>query len=314
MTQPSAFFRENGTGPAVLCLHANASSSSQWRPLTELLAPRFARAGGRFIRRRQEPGAASRRRVAEGRGRAPRAGARARGRALLARRPFLWRCSCARGRNDVPAEIDALALYEPTLFALVEAESRPPNDVDGIRNAVASAVAALGAGDAAAAARFFIDFWMGSSSFDRMPERNREAIAQAIAQVQGWKGRSSKNRRLSPRSRRCSARCFYSPAALRRFRLAPWRASWRAVLPSVEVVELEGLGHMAPVTHPERVNPRIVQFLGAAPLMNSKNVFDERGAKVRLDDISAEPPGDVTRERPRNASRAWARSSSISRT
>ena len=31
--------------------------------------------------------------------------------------------------------------------------------------------------------------------------------------------------------------------------------------------------------------------------MNSKNVFDERGAKVRLDDISAEPPGDVTREK-----------------
>jgi len=31
--------------------------------------------------------------------------------------------------------------------------------------------------------------------------------------------------------------------------------------------------------------------------MNSKNVFDEPGAKVRLDDISAEPPEDVTREK-----------------
>ena len=30
--------------------------------------------------------------------------------------------------------------------------------------------------------------------------------------------------------------------------------------------------------------------------MNSKNVYDERGAKVRLDDISADPPKDVTRE------------------
>src|SRR5690242_6486826 len=36
---------------------------------------------------------------------------------------------------------------------------------------------------------------------------------------------------------------------------------------------------------------------GAVPVMNSKNVFDERGAKVRLDDISAEPPEDVTREK-----------------
>ena len=31
--------------------------------------------------------------------------------------------------------------------------------------------------------------------------------------------------------------------------------------------------------------------------MNTKNVYDERGAKVRLDDISAEPPEDVTREK-----------------
>ena len=31
--------------------------------------------------------------------------------------------------------------------------------------------------------------------------------------------------------------------------------------------------------------------------MNSKNVFDERDGKVRLDDISADPPSDVTREK-----------------
>jgi len=31
--------------------------------------------------------------------------------------------------------------------------------------------------------------------------------------------------------------------------------------------------------------------------MNSKNVFDKPGTKVRLDDISAEPPGDVTPEK-----------------
>jgi pimeloyl-ACP methyl ester carboxylesterase len=34
-----------------------------------------------------------------------------------------------------------------------------------------------------------------------------------------------------------------------------------SALPNVEVVELEGLGHMAPVTHPQLVNPRIAQFL-----------------------------------------------------
>ena len=35
------FYRELGTGPGVVCVHANASSSGQWRALMELLAPRF---------------------------------------------------------------------------------------------------------------------------------------------------------------------------------------------------------------------------------------------------------------------------------
>ena len=35
------FFREAGSGPGVVCLHANASSSGQWRGLMDVLAPRF---------------------------------------------------------------------------------------------------------------------------------------------------------------------------------------------------------------------------------------------------------------------------------
>ena len=35
------------------------------------------------------------------------------------------------------------------------------------------------------------------------------------------------------------------------------------VLPRVRVQEIEGVGHMAPVTHPERINPLIERFLEA---------------------------------------------------
>ena len=34
------------------------------------------------------------------------------------------------------------------------------------------------------------------------------------------------------------------------------------VLPRVRVVEFPGLGHMAPVTHPERINVAIAKFIG----------------------------------------------------
>ena len=32
-------FREAGSGPGVVCVHANASTSGQWRGLMELLSP-----------------------------------------------------------------------------------------------------------------------------------------------------------------------------------------------------------------------------------------------------------------------------------
>jgi pimeloyl-ACP methyl ester carboxylesterase len=261
MTQPSAAFRESGTGPAVLCLHANASSSSQWRALTELLAPRFRVLTADSYGAGKSPPP-------------PSGGARLKDEVALLE-PVLARAGerfslvghsyggavALVAATMFPERIHALALYEPTLFALVEAESPPPNDVDGIRNAVASAVAALGAGDAAGAARFFIDFWMGPSSFDRMPERNREAIAQAIAQVQGWKRALLEE--PTPLSAFAALQCRVllltgSASPLSSRAVARKLAS---ALPNVDVVELEGLGHMAPVTHPERVNARIVQFL-----------------------------------------------------
>ena len=39
MTGALPFWREAGAGQAVVCLHSNASSSAQWRPLIERLAP-----------------------------------------------------------------------------------------------------------------------------------------------------------------------------------------------------------------------------------------------------------------------------------
>jgi len=50
------------------------------------------------------------------------------------------------------------------LFSVVDAESPSPNDVDGIRNAVALAATALEADDLNSAAEHFIDFWRSWSS------------------------------------------------------------------------------------------------------------------------------------------------------
>ena len=262
VTWAAPFFRRAGAGPAVVCLHANASSSSQWRALTETLAPRYrvlaadsygagkspAWPTGRPVSLRDE--------VALLEPVFARAGERF---SLVAHSYGAAVALIAALKH--PDRVRALALYEPTLFALLDAESPPPNEADGIREALADASAALDAGDPAGAARCFTDFWAGPGAWDRMPEPRQGSIAVSVANIRGWAGA-----------------LFDEPTPLRAFsrlrvpvlymvgRDSP--ASSRGVakllvpaLPRVELLEFGGLGHMGPVTHPEVVNEAISRFL-----------------------------------------------------
>ncbi len=160
-----------------------------------------------------------------------------------------------------PQRLCALVLYEPTLFALVDAAFTPPNDADGIRQAVARAGAALDAGDRGAAAEHFIDFWTGTGAWHSTPLARREAIEAAIVNVQAW-GRAL----FGEPTPLAAFSALTMPVLLMVGRNSP--ASARAVarllartLPRLETLEFEGLGHMGPVTHAEVVNPAIAEFL-----------------------------------------------------
>ena len=163
-----------------------------------------------------------------------------------------------------PGRIGAMALYEPTLFALLDAERPPPNDADGIRATVADATAALDAGNPDGAAQRFIDYWMGAGTWDAMPLSRRVPIAASVRNVRRW-----------------AHALLHEPATLEAFRgldlpvlymtgkrsPASARGVARlltATLPHVRVVEFDELGHMGPVTHPERVNAAIARFLERA--------------------------------------------------
>jgi len=257
------FVREAGSaGPAVVCLHSNASSSSQWRALLERLAPRhrvYAPDGygagrspawptGRDVALRDE--------VALIEPVLERAGARF----ALVGHSYGGSVALKTALTH-PGRVAALAVYEPTLFALLE-QQQPGNPVaDGIRQAVADAGAALDAGDADAAARHFIDYWTGAGSWQATPAERRAPITAAIANVRGW-----------------GQALFGEPTPLQAFRaldcpvlLMTGRASRASALgvagllagalPRVEVVEFEGLGHMGPITHPDIVNAAIADFL-----------------------------------------------------
>ena len=162
---------------------------------------------------------------------------------------------------EQPDRVQALALYEPTLFALLDAESFPPNDADGIRGAVANAISALDAGNPDHAARCFIDFWMSPGSWDDMPEQRRGPITKSIGNLPAWGNALFNEPTPLQAFSRLGVPVLYmigknSPVSSRGVARLLTRA-----LPRVEVVEFEGLGHMGPVTHPKIVNEAISDFL-----------------------------------------------------
>jgi pimeloyl-ACP methyl ester carboxylesterase len=260
--QPAPFFREVGAGPGVVCLHSNASTSAQWRDLVELLESEFHVLAADSYGAGRSPDWPSDRRVSlrdESELLDPvfkRAGD-----------PFALVGHSYGGAVALkfavehPERVSALALYEPTLFAVIEEASPPPNDADGIKAAVSSAAAALDVGDNDTAAEVFIDFWMGAGSWAATRPAVKPFIAAAMTNVRGWADALINEPTPLEAFRRLDMPVLYivgseSPASSRGVgRLLT------GVLPRVQVLELEGLGHMGPITHSRIVNNAIASFL-----------------------------------------------------
>jgi pimeloyl-ACP methyl ester carboxylesterase len=262
MRDSQPFYREAGSGPGVVCLHANASNSSQWRGLLERLAPAFHVLAADSYGAGKSPAWTAGRKLTLRDETALLEPVFARAGDPFALVAHSYGAAVALvAALERPRRVSALALYEPTLFSVLDAEKPPPNEADGIREAVARSLAALAAGDPGAAAEHFIDYWMGSGAWVSMPDARRTPIAVSIASVAGWSHALMGDPAPAAAFRKLDIPVLYlvgkrSPASSRGVaRLLT------GALPRVKVVELDGLGHMGPVTHPEVVNEIIADFL-----------------------------------------------------
>jgi pimeloyl-ACP methyl ester carboxylesterase len=259
---PVPYYRETGAGPAVVCLHASASNSRQWQPLADQLAPRFRVLAADAYGSGQSPAWKAKRPLTlrDEVALLEPVFARAGGPVTLVAHSY-GAAVALIAALERPERVHALALYEPTLFSLVNAESPPPNDVDGFRATFARAAALFDTGDPAGAGRCFVDYWAGEGAWAQMPEPRQGQVAVSMANLRGWYGACMAE--LTP------LRAFSwlgAPVLLMTGRKSP--PSSRAVarllsyaLPRVEVMEFDELGHMGPVTHPEPVNKAIGRFL-----------------------------------------------------
>jgi len=265
MPSPIPFVREAGSGSGIVCIHSNASSSAQWRDLLDLLSPNHLVLAPDSYGSGKSPDWHSDRHIS-----------------LRDEIDFLEPVVARAGTPFAlvghsygaaialmlalsnPGRVRALAIYEPTLFAAVDAQRPPPNGADGIRNAVLAAAQALDAGDRDAAAAHFIDFWMGSGSWSATPPQRKPAIADSVANVRRWA-----HALFSEPTPAQAFAALEMPVLYMLGESSPESAHAVAralipVLPRVKVIEFPGMGHMAPITHPQAINAAIAAFLSEA--------------------------------------------------
>jgi len=262
MGHERAYVREAGAGDPVICIHASASSSAQWRPLIDRLASRFRMLAVDLY----------------GAGRSPR---------WPDHRPLTLADEVALiepvlAATDTPVHVighsyggavalmlalahperlASLVLFEPVLFSVLITHDPDAPAAREISTVRADTCAAAERGHLEVAGARFVDYWMGATTWAGMPDARRKTIATAMEQIAGeWHA------------------LFEEPTPLEAFAAldmptlylvgADSPPSSRAVasllvktLPRAIEVELDSVGHMGPITHPHRVNALIEQHL-----------------------------------------------------
>lgn len=269
MPSPTAHFHEFGAGPSVVCIHSNASSSSQWRPLMERLSNRYRVVAVDTYAAGRSP------EWPEGcKGTLAEETAlleeifRAAGDSFHLAGHSYGAAIALKSALENPRRVKSLIVYEPSLFSLLLAEDARHPGARDIGAVALDSIAAIQRGDNEAAARRFIDYWMGAGAWAGMPESRRISIAKAMRGMTQW-----------------THALFHEPTPLAAFAaldlpvlyltgsISPRCSKDIAALlakslPRVTLEELQGLGHMGPVTHPDIVNDAIENHLdrvGGAP-------------------------------------------------
>lgn len=258
----SPYFREAGSGEGVVCLHSNASASVQWRPLMDRLSSRFRVFAPDSLGAGKSPAWPTDQAVS-----LSDEVALLRPVFALAGSPLSLVGHSYGGAVALiaalehPQMVRALALYEPTLFSLLEEEAPGKDAANGIREAAADAAAAIDANNPLAAAARFIDYWVGDGTWDTMSESHQALIAASMSDVRGWSQALFGESTPLQAFRALEVPVLYMVGAKSPPSSRGVARLLTGVLPKVTVIEFSELGHMGPITHPEQVNEAITQFL-----------------------------------------------------
>jgi len=262
METQAASFRESGAGVRVVCIHSSASSSGQWRPLMEHLANRFRVLAVDLYGYGQSPPWPDDRELSlADEARLLEPALRSAGERFHLIGHSYGGAVALRAALDDPGRILSLTLFEPVLFAVLMQEDPEQPAAREIASVRDDTSAAVDRGDLAQSAERFVDYWMGAGAWASTPEKRRLAIASAMRKVKSeWHAIFTEPTPLAAFSSLTVETLFIvgsrSPASSRGVaRLLT------STLPRVTTLEVDGVGHMGPVTHPDEINAAIGAYL-----------------------------------------------------
>ncbi|WP_299281006.1 alpha/beta hydrolase [uncultured Tateyamaria sp.] len=162
-----------------------------------------------------------------------------------------------------PKRIRSAILFEPVYFAPLMADD--PGFVGRYGRDTAAYDQALEAGDNVGAARAFNSTWGDTAAWDTLPDASRTYMAERIHFVRDsapFLQHDSANLLAPGRFEQATG-----PVLLMRGETSPWAKDVNGAiarrLPNVQEVALPDVGHMAPITHPDRVAAHVRSFWSA---------------------------------------------------
>ena len=253
-----------GSGETVLLLHSSASSSAQWRTLTEMLQARRRVLApdlygyGQTDRRPGlgSPGLAAEVALAD---------------AVLARdaEPIhlvghsYGGAAALRFAVERPERLLSLTLIEPVAFHLLCGAPEGTAEHGLFREvaALAAEVTDSAKGDGRRGMARFIDYWNGAGAWMRMRTDTQAALARQAPRVA-----LDFHAAMTDPTRLRALRRIAAPTLILRGGASPGptrriAALVAQVLPNARLQTVEGAGHMLPLTHATAVNAAIAEHL-----------------------------------------------------